>query len=240
MKAVGYVRVSSMEQVLDGVSLLAQRNMIHAWAIAHEIELVQIYSDEGISGVKSDRPELQKALKYVIKNGFALVIYSLSRLSRSTHDTLEIAENLDKAGADLVSLSERIDTTTASGKMIFRMLAVLNEFERDQISDRTKAALAYKKLNNEKTGGICPYGYTDKEGMLIKNDKEQSVISRILFLTENGESYSSIARKLNQSNCKTKTGKKWYAQTVKNVILYKYNNKMPNREPTLSTSVGVG
>jgi len=73
------------------------------------------------------------------------VVYSLSRLSRSTKDTLQIAEKLDKAGADLVSLSEQIDTTSASGKMVFRLMAVLNEFERDQISERTSAALQHKK-----------------------------------------------------------------------------------------------
>ena len=138
-----------------------------------------------------------------------------------------------------MSLSERIDTTTAAGKMVFRMLAVLNEFERDQISDRTKAALAYKKLKSEKTGGICPFGYSNEGGYLVLNQKEQSVISSILLLNENGESYSSIVRRLNQSNHKTKTGKKWFPQTVKNVILYKKNNKSHCGKPMLSTSVGI-
>ncbi len=73
-----------------------------------------------------------------------------------------LAEKLDKAGADLVSLSERIDTTTAAGKMVFRMLAVLNEFERDQISERTSAILQHKKkftlpflmVSNRKVGRL--------------------------------------------------------------------------------------
>ncbi|MEE9311133.1 MAG: recombinase family protein [Planctomycetota bacterium] len=79
-------------------------------------------------------------------------VYSLSRLCRSTKDAINISEQLDKSGADLVSLSERLDTTSASGKMIFRMLAVLSEFERDQISERTKAALAHKKSLGQRVG----------------------------------------------------------------------------------------
>ena len=221
MKVVGYTRVSSIGQVNDGVSLDAQQARIKAWALINDAELVHIYSDEGISGVKGDRPELLNALDYVVKNGATLIVYSLSRLSRSTRDTLEIAEKLEKAGSDLVSLSEKIDTTTAAGKMVFRMLAVLNEFERDQISDRTKAALSYKKANKEKTGGICPFGYIEKDGLLITHKKEQVIISKIFNLHANGLNYSNIAKELNDINCKTKMGKKWYAQTVKNIIMYK-------------------
>ncbi len=220
MKVVGYTRVSSIGQVNDGVSLDAQQARIKAWALVNDAELIHIYTDEGISGVKGDRPELLNALEYVVKNGATLIVYSLSRLSRSTRDTLEIAENLEKAGSDLVSLSERIDTTTAAGKMVFRMLAVLNEFERDQISDRTKAALSYKKANREKTGGICPFGYIERDGLLVKHKGEQAVISKVLDLHAKGHNYSSIAKGLNDRNCKTKMGKKWYAQTVKNIIIY--------------------
>jgi Resolvase, N terminal domain len=117
----------------------------------------------------TDRPALQEALSRCTKG--ALVVYSLSRLARSTKDTLEIADRLAGAGADLVSLSERIDTTTASGKMVFRTLAVLAEFERDQVSERTRFAMAHKKGNGERVGSV-PYGFrflttacTAKHGM---------------------------------------------------------------------------
>lgn len=87
------------------------------------------------------------------------MVYSLSRLARSTKDAIAIAERLDKAGADLVSLSEKIDTTTAAGKMVFRMLAVLAEFERDLVSERTTAALAHKAGKGERIGEV-PFGWT--------------------------------------------------------------------------------
>lgn len=125
---------------------------------------------------------------------------------------------MDRTNADLVSLSEKIDTTTAAGKMVFRMLAVLNEFERDQISDRTKAALSYKKANCEKTGGFIPYGFNVKNGRLTENATEREIIDLILELKGKGRGYSAIARELNALGYKTKTGRAWYPQTVKNVI----------------------
>jgi DNA invertase Pin-like site-specific DNA recombinase len=91
---------------------------------------------KGLSGTKADRPGLAAALSAVCK-GDALVVYSLSRLARSTAHTLQVSDYLEWVGADLVSLSEKIDTTSASGKMVFRLLAVLAEFERDLISERT-------------------------------------------------------------------------------------------------------
>ena len=130
-QAIGYVRVSTEQQANEGVSLEAQKAKIAAWCAAHEYELVQVFVDAGISGKKMEnRPELLKA-RAAVKKGMALVAYSLSRLARSTKDLIHISEEVAKKNGDLVSLSEQIDTTTAAGKMMFQMLAVLSEFERN-------------------------------------------------------------------------------------------------------------
>ena len=68
---------------------------------------------------------------------------------------MAIAERLEKAGADLVSLTEKIDTTSAAGKMVFRMLAVMAEFERDLVSERTRAAMSHKKSKGEVIGQVA-------------------------------------------------------------------------------------
>ena len=81
----------------------------------------------------------------VTSDGGILVVYSLSRLARSTKDTIAIAERLKAGRAHLVSLSEKIDTTSASGTMIFRLFAVLAEFDRDLVSERTRGAMAYTR-----------------------------------------------------------------------------------------------
>ena len=219
MKAIGYIRVSTQGQVEDGVSLDAQEAKVRSWANLNNVSEVVIFRDEGISGKRSDnRPGLDSALKTVGK-GDALICYSLSRLSRSTRDTLLIADSLTKKEADLVSLSEKIDTTTAAGKMVFRMLAVLSEFERDQISDRTRFALAHKRENGEKTGGSEPYGFNSIKGKLYDNAEEQKTIGLILELSKQGKSLRGICRILEDAKITRKNGStSWHPQTVADII----------------------
>jgi len=217
--AIGYVRVSTEDQANGGVSLDAQRAKVEAWADLNGYELVDIHTDAGISGKRADnRPGLQDALKDIGK-GEALVVYSLSRLARSTRDTLDIADQLDKRGADLVSISEKIDTTTAAGKMVFRMLAVLNEFERDQVSERTRTALQYKRSRGEKTGGDVPYGYDLVDGRLVKNRREQKAIRLIGELRAKGYSLRAIGKELEAKGYRTKRGKAtWNPKTVSTIL----------------------
>jgi hypothetical protein len=113
-KAVGYVRVSTEGQATEGISLAAQRDRIEAWCKANGYDLLALRVDAGLSGKRADnRPSLQTALRGACTEpGVSLIDYSLSRLARSVKDTLEIAGRLERAGSDLVNLSERIDTTT--------------------------------------------------------------------------------------------------------------------------------
>ncbi len=215
MEAVGYIRVSTDEQVRNGVSLDAQTASIQVWAQSLNIALLRIIEDAGISGTGiRQRPGLQQALQVACEKKAVLVVYSLSRLSRSTKDTLQIAERLDKAGADLVSLSERIDTTCAAGKMIFRLMAVLNEFERDQVAERTAAVLQHKKARLE-AYSPTPYGYSREGGNLIFEEAEQKVLQKIRKMRGNGFSLRKIADALNRGGVPAKNGGRWYASTVR-------------------------
>ena len=219
MKAYIYTRVSTAGQAEDGISMDAQEAKGRAWADLNGAESVTIFRDAGLSGKRADnRPALQEALNAVGK-GDALIVYSLSRLARSTKDTITIAEALDKRGADLVSLSEKIDTTTAAGKMVFRMLAVLSEFERDQVSERTRFALAHKRASGEKTGGDVPYGYRLEAGRLVPDAGEQKALALIHALHKAGNSLRQIARELEARGYRTKTGRThWHPQSVKQIL----------------------
>ena len=219
MKAICYIRVSTMGQVEDGVSLDAQEAKVRAWAELNNAHEVVVFRDEGISGKRSDnRPGLQTALSMVGK-GDALVVYSLSRLSRSTKDALVLSEALSKKEADLVSLSEKIDTTTAAGKMVFRMLAVLSEFERDQVSDRTRFALAHKRSKREKTGGDVPFGYYVDGAHLVEDANEQKAIFLIRDLRAKGYRLQAICSELQKEGYRTRRGNlKWQPKTVSRII----------------------
>lgn len=216
-KVIGYIRVSTQGQADKGVSLEAQRAKIEAWCNLNDGELVAVFEDAGISGGgMAKRDGLQDALKATTK-GMALVAYSISRLARNTKDMLDIAERLEKKGADLVSLSERIDTTTASGRMIFRMLAVLAEFEKEQIGERTRMALAHKKANGEAYCG-APFGFDAIAGRLVAVKKESAIVADILKLREAGASLADIANSLNDKGIEGKRGGKWFPSTVRYLI----------------------
>jgi DNA invertase Pin-like site-specific DNA recombinase len=212
--AIAYIRVSTDKQATEGVSLAAQQSLIEQWCIKNGYELAQIFIDAGISGKRMDtRPELLKALS-ALKKGTALVTYSLSRLARSTKDALTISEMVAKKKSDMVSLSEQIDTTTAAGKMMFQMMSVLAEFERNLVAERTTNALQHKKSTNQKYCNQTPYGFEAVEGRLIQVQQEVEVVAEIQAARSGGSTLQSIANNLNGRGIPTKTGKVWQPATI--------------------------
>lgn len=221
MNAIGYVRVSTEGQAQEGVSLEAQRARIAAWCTANEYTLIEIHADAGISGGRADnRPALQTALAQACRLKAVIVVYSLSRLARSTKDAISISERLAKSGADLVSLSERIDTTSASGKMVFRMLAVLAEFERDLVAERTKGALSHLRTQGKRISGVAPFGFdlSADEKSLVPNPQEQEGLALIRSLRAQGLGRRRIAAALSTRGIPTKTGAAWSPQAVGGII----------------------
>ncbi|MFI5399304.1 MAG: recombinase family protein [Candidatus Binatia bacterium] len=236
MQAVGYVRVSTAEQATEGVSLAAQRARIAAWAEANDAGLIEVFTDAGLSGGRADnRPGLQAALDRACHAKAALVVYSLSRLARSTRDAIAISERLDTAGADLVSLSEKIDTTTAAGKMVFRMLAVLAEFERDQISERTMAAMQHKRARREYTGGKAPYGWrVAADGVTLEPDPtEQQVIRVAVQWRARHLSLRQIGARLSAGGMPPRNGRAWHPQGVKVILAAVASEAQPHQMPAV-------
>lgn len=220
-RAVGYVRVSTEHQAQEGVSLDAQQARIRAWCEANVYTLENVHVDAGLSGFRSDnRPALLAALSEACRTRAALVVYSLSRLARSTKDAIVISERLAKNGADLVSLSERIDTTSAAGKMIFRMLAVLAEFERDQISERTKAAMTHLRRQRRRVSRHIPYGFVlAADGIsLVPDQAEQQALTQIRALRLEGLSLRQIAARLTRDGIPTKYGRPWAAKVIHGLL----------------------
>lgn len=215
--AIGYIRVSTEQQAEEGVSLEAQKEKIVSWCKANDYELINVYMDAGISGKNMDKRQgLQEALKDT-KKGMALVVYSLSRLARSTKDTLSIADSINSRGADLVSLTERIDTTGAMGKMMFTLISAFNQLERDITSERTTMALRHKKANGEKYSTV-PFGYKEIDKRLVVVEKESKAVAEVLKQRKEGKTLVEIANWLNSNGITGKKGGQWYASTVRYLI----------------------
>ncbi len=137
---IGYIRVSTIDQN-PALQLRALR----------QAGCEKLFEDIGISGANKDRPALDKALN-MIKSGDVLVVWKLDRLGRSLGFLIELIECLKNKGAGFCSLTDGIDTTTSSGKLIFHFMGALAEFERDLISKRTRAGMAEAKARGSKIG----------------------------------------------------------------------------------------
>jgi site-specific DNA recombinase len=237
MRVIGYARVSTLHQADEGVSLDAQRDRIAGWAGSAGLALdpADVFVDAGISGKRADnRPALRSALEAACSGACVLVVYSLSRLARSVRDTLAIAERLDKAGADLVSLSENINTTSASGKMVFRLLAVLAAFERDLISERTAGALAHKRARSERIGQV-PIGHALAEDgrTLLVDEAEARAVGRARAWRDEGRSLRWIAAELTRLGVPTKKGgPRWSASTIADVLKREVRHGFEGAAPT--------
>lgn len=150
---IGYARVSTSDQNTD-LQLDALNNS----------GCNKIF-EEKASGAQRDRPELKSALEYA-RQGDIIVVWKLDRLARSLKQLIETVEDLEKRGIGFQSITEAIDTSTSSGRLVFHIFAALAEFERNIIRERTKAGLTAAKERG-RTGGR-PSKLSDKDIEIAK------------------------------------------------------------------------
>ena len=137
---VGYARVSTQDQNLElQIDALEKAGC------------EQIFKEKLSGKNAKDRPEL-KQCRRMLRNGDTLVVWRLDRLGRSLKDLITIISDLETKGIGFSSITESIDTTTSSGKLIFQIFGALAEFEHNLISERTKAGLAAARARGRKGG----------------------------------------------------------------------------------------
>lgn len=144
---VGYARVSTTDQSLD-----LQKDTLLKYGCE------RVFTDK-FSAVRSERPGLTEALNY-LRSGDTLVVWRLDRLGRSLKQLIETVDMLSKKNIEFISLTETINTTTATGKLVFNVLASLAEFEGDLIIERTHAGLAAARARGRNGGR--PRKHNDK------------------------------------------------------------------------------
>jgi DNA invertase Pin-like site-specific DNA recombinase len=204
MRVVGYVRVSTEEQGVSGAGLQAQRAAILTECEKRGWELVEIAEDIG-SGKNLKRPGIKAALDALAAgDAKALVVAKLDRLSRSMLDFAGIMATAQKQSWALVALDVAVDTTTPSGEAMAHMLATFAQFERRLISERTKAALAQKRANGVRLGGVP--------------EIDPAVEARILRERAEGIPFRAIAERLNGEGVPTARGGRWHVSTVQRVL----------------------
>jgi DNA invertase Pin-like site-specific DNA recombinase len=163
---IGYARVSTADQ-----HLRMQEDALKSAGCE------EIYSDV-ISGVKSQRPGLDKALSY-LRAGDTLVVWKLDRLGRSIQHLIQTVNALLDKKIAFKSLQESIDTATSGGKLIFHIFSALAEFERDLIQERTQAGLKAARVRG-KMGGRPPLLDTRQINRMIEMyDEQKNTVAEI-------------------------------------------------------------
>jgi len=145
---IGYARVSTNEQHLD-----LQRNALRKAGVAAK----DIYTDK-VTGIKSERPGLAFALSH-LRADDTFIVWRLDRLGRSLKHLIETVTLLQAQGVAFKSLTEHIDTSTATGNLVLQIFGALAEFERNLINERTKAGMEAARARG-RTGGRPPLNPT--------------------------------------------------------------------------------
>lgn len=216
-KIVAYARVSTEQQAVDGSSLDAQRERLEAYAKVYGCEIVAFEVDAGVSAATLDRPALQRALAQ-LEAGEAdgLLVIKLDRLSRRLRDMVDLVDRYFKDRFALMSVSESIDTSTPTGRLMINILTSVAEWEREAATERTQAVMAHMKASGKFTGGWPPFGWKlDEDGSLIEDPHEQAIKMTVKHLREDGMSLRKIALEIPVN---PSTGKPYSASQISRML----------------------
>lgn len=174
-----YTRVSTDNQAeMEYNSCQSQRERIEHFIKSQEgFSVYDVYNDEGYSGKDLNRPELHRMLNDVIGGKIDCVItYKIDRLTRSPKDFYQLMELFDKHEVDYISVTERFDTSTPSGRLLRNIMLTFAQFEREISRERTMDKLLQRAQKGMWNGGIVPYGYKAIDKKLIIDEYEAKIV----------------------------------------------------------------
>lgn len=259
-KLIGYVRVSTEEQVNAGSSLDTQKNIIRDWVRLHGHHLVDIAEDPGRSGKihYKKRPGLSGAIERIAQGGAdGLVFTKLDRLSRNLGHLKEIADKAKAKGWHLCSCYDHIDTTSAVGSFMLHMLGALAELEVEQTRERVVRGIAGVTRQNRIHSPRTPWGFRlgsadgpwraaprqrderkNPIGLpdsrpLVPHPEEQRLRTWLLQQTAQGATPYRLAKYLREAGIPHPRGGAWHPNTIRSIVA-----TAKRRDKILSDSTG--
>jgi len=216
-RAIGYVRVSTDDQVREGVSLDVQEARIRAYCEAKGWQLFAVVRDEGKSAKDLKRPGLQEILGALPKRQRCfdvLVVVKLDRLTRSVRDLGNLTDAFKRARVGFTSIQESVDTASASGELFFNLVASVSQWER-----RAMAAMGHLRAQGRRISRQPRYGAQfDAAGRVQVDPREQATLSRILQLREVGLSLRAISADLARDGILARSGRPFTASTLGQLV----------------------
>ena len=212
-----YMRVSTEDQAREGFSLPEQRERLEAFCKFKDYEIVDYYEDAGISAKTGNhRPEFERLKNDIkAKKINTIVALKLDRITRSIYDWENLMTFLDENGAYLDCVNDEINTTSANGKMISRLLMSVSQNEIERTSERTKVGLA-GAIKCGHIPHIAPLGYKHEDKKLVIDYSTKDIVVRIFDLYYNGYSYQKISNLFNDEKVLGKEN--WRDSTIVNIL----------------------
>jgi len=223
METAIYVRVSTEEQAQEGFSIRAQEQKLKDYTKIKDWSIYKLYMDEGISGKNLvDRPAMQEMIadiqKGAVKN---VLVFKIDRLTRSTADLIYLVDLFNQHDCAFNSLTESIDTGTASGRMFLKIIGIFAEFERENIIERITVGIERKVREGYNIGGQASYGYDRPKNQKVQtiNQQEAAIVREIFDMyVMQGVSITDIARRLNVRKIPTKMDVTWENTNIRRLL----------------------
>lgn len=212
-----YMRVSTEDQAREGFSLPEQRERLETFCKFKGYEIIDYYQDAGISAKTGNlRPEFER-LKEDIKSKKINTIISLKldRITRSIYDWENLITFLDENNAYIDCANDEVNTTTANGKMISRLLMSVSQNEIERTSERTKIGLA-GAIKQGHIPSKAPLGYKHENKKLVIDYSTKDIVVRIFELYYNGYSYQKISNLFNEEKVLGKDN--WRDSTIVGIL----------------------
>ena len=184
LSAAIYIRVSTRDQALEGYSLDAQERVLSDYCKSHRYNIYRVYKDEGLSGKSmKHRPEVLQLMEDAEQKKFDIVlIWKITRFSRSFSELVASCEHLDKIGVRLISYSEAFDSETPAGRMVRSMLGTVAQFEREVIAENVALGMLERARQGKRTCRTV-LGYAPTENDSLKEVPEEAERVRFIFKT---------------------------------------------------------
>ena len=210
MKCAIYTRVSTDNQTeKEFSSCESQQEKIKSFIRSqNNWKVFKVYSDAGYTGANTNRPALQKLLRDIKEKKIDIILaYKIDRLTRSPKDFYQLIEFFEQYNVSFISITERFDTSTPSGRLLRNIMLTFAQFERELASERTKDKMIERAKKGMWNGGITPFGYKKENKKLIIDKKESKTITFIYKTYITTGSLAKTYNKLKQRNIKNRQGK---------------------------------